>query len=278
MMLPVDPAIAGRVPQGDRPLRSPCIPTGVGNTYPSSANNRRPGGSSPRAWGTRSLPRLVVPGSRFIPTGVGNTSPPRRMRYCTAVHPHGRGEHNGTTSNAVTVTGSSPRAWGTQRALSYSSRAAWFIPTGVGNTSDHIISSVSISVHPHGRGEHLGYTLFSSRDPGSSPRAWGTLVFPRCLPLILRFIPTGVGNTRAEARPRRTHAVHPHGRGEHAGRAQSGRGADGSSPRAWGTLSFYLDVFDEARFIPTGVGNTLDLTTEAGQDAVHPHGRGEHSN
>ena len=69
------------------------IPTGVGNTRPGVGLLMLASGSSPRAWGTHVLvlPALAV--VRFIPTGVGNTKRSITTPAVSAVHPHGRGEH-----------------------------------------------------------------------------------------------------------------------------------------------------------------------------------------
>ena len=72
----------------------------------------------------------------------------------------------------------------------------------------------------------------------------------------LRFIPTGVGNTRSCSIQRTGTAVHPHGCGEHS---MNSRSSDTS-----------------IRFIPTGVGNTHRCATNDVGRTVHPHGCGEH--
>ncbi len=55
------------------------------------------------------------------------------------------------------------------------------------------------------------------------------------------------------------------------------RGPDGSSPQAWGTPRMPVRHVSAARFIPTGVGNTLFGGSGSTLIAVHPHRRGEHS-
>ena len=135
-------------------------------------------------------------------------------------------------------------------------RHSRFIPTGVGNTTILLVRMLFSSVHPHGRGEH--YNIIDGRDwpNGSSPRAWGTHAFPFPKTIVIRFIPTGVGNT-----------------GNHYGPCLK---TCGSSPRAWGThrhANFSMLFF---RFIPTGVGNTHPRSASFHMPSVHPHGRGEH--
>ncbi len=53
-----------------------------------------------------------------------------------------------------------------------------------------------ISVHPHGRGEHVEVAAAAAQTE--------------------RFIPTDVGNTSGTPLRPAADAVHPHGRGEHA--------------------------------------------------------------
>ena len=115
-----------------------------------------------------------------------------------------------------------------------------FIPTGVGNTSHSYHQTHAAAVHPHGCGEHEPYF---------------------CQKLLTRrFIPTGVGNTTQNTFFRALDPVHPHGCGEHAATASFFSVFIGSSPRVWGTQDSWTNLFCLARFIPTGVGNTLSIT------------------
>ena len=197
----------------------------------------------------------------------------------STVHPHGRGEHVNDGDIHVTEDGSSPRAWGTPARQQFRQTVTRFIPTGVGNTQKMPAWGLLSSVHPHGRGEHWSVYFWVLLPSGSSPRAWGTLSAlagkagnsygssPRAwgtrqMPMLLRlypwFIPTGVGNTAQLFGAHRRAAVHPHGRGEHSGAFSLRLPTLGSSPRAWGTR-VYFDIFcTPLRFIPTGVGNTLN--------------------
>ena len=90
-----------------------------------------------------------------------------------------------------------------------------FIPTCVGNTAMTGLGSRFTTVHPHVRGEHIAPSGGSLRKNGSSPRAWGTLLFLLGCHDCLRFIPTCVGNTRLAGGRMVGIAVHPHVRGEH---------------------------------------------------------------
>ena len=139
-----------------------------------------------------------------------------------------------------------------------------------------MVTHLARPVHPHVRGEHLDRKRALGLTDGSSPRAWGTLRRLRSWLLFLRFIPTCVGNTHIPRVRRRSPAVHPHVRGEHASRAFRAAAMVGSSPRAWGTRAEAARSEAQVRFIPTCVGNTRSRSACDGGPAVHPHVRGEH--
>jgi hypothetical protein len=111
---------------------------------------------------------------------------------------------------------------------------------------------------------------------GSSPRAWGTLYQSFGNGTPGRFIPTSVGNTPTGSGKTEAAAVHPHERGEHFAKPPMSYQSRGSSPRAWGTLWFFMRHECMLRFIPTSVGNTTSPTVLCMSAAVHPHERGEH--
>ena len=92
----------------------------------------------------------------------------------------------------------------------------------------------------------------------------------------LRFIPAGAGNTIAGLTANVLDAVHPRGRGEHAGHAVGAGGGVGSSPRARGTRRRCRGRSQRRRFIPAGAGNTRPPAARSRQPSVHPRGRGEH--
>ena len=154
------------------------------------------------------------------------------------------------------ITGSSPRAWGTQR-----NRCRWclrmrFIPTCVGNTTRAGCRIFLRAVHPHVRGEHRRDTAQLLTHTGSSPRAWGTRWRKVSFMPSHRFIPTCVGNTDRESIETAAQTVHPHVRGEHPRRKRITWPWYGSSPRAWGTRRPQANRPGFGRFIPTCVGNT----------------------
>ncbi len=273
------------------------IPTGVGNTrisiitcQPNKVHPHGRGeyfvlrtfrpiwqGSSPRAWGIHCNEWNQTARSRFIPTGVGNTTYHWKKNKDGEVHPHGRGEYRLYLKFDPEKTGSSPRAWGIHFQKTMHHDRMRFIPTGVGNTIQMVWRSLPEQVHPHGRGEYLIQYDISQGVKGSSPRAWGILVWIFWNNRAFRFIPTGVGNTFLQDRYCGTYSVHPHGRGEYQCKMDVGSLVQGSSPRAWGIHRFTPRAWYEVGFIPTGVGNTSSFQTIAASGKVHPHGRGEYT-
>ena len=166
--------------------------------------------------------------------------------------------------------------WGTpEKDVTHAAKTR-FIPTGVGNTESLSVNVINEAVHPHGCGEHEFVQPPPPPPEGSSPRVWGTRCLKETDIEVIRFIPTGVGNTFLIYLIRRFPAVHPHGCGEHMGDRFLGELLAGSSPRVWGTHRRWSLVCPGLRFIPTGVGNTRAITAQPPHHPVHPHGCGEH--
>ena len=192
-------------------------------------------GSSPLAWGTLHPVRDIVEPQRFIPTRVGNTTRFSMSRNVITVHPHSRGEHGSSKKSSRSTSGSSPLAWGTHYEVLLRHLDERFIPTRVGNTCAYRGRNTRRAVHPHSRGEHFVAPGTVSAFSGSSPLAWGTPVSISRVALLIRFIPTRVGNTAPPVGPARSQPVHPHSRGEHCAKSLNPSCNCGSSPLAWGT-------------------------------------------
>src|SRR5689334_22142816 len=112
---------------------------------------------------------------------------------------------------------------------------------------------MSITVHPHTRGDIAN----GDRDPvllcGSPPHAWG---HPRLVAARLperRFTPTRVGTSRRSRGARPAWAVHPHTRGDILSRGPPTRGVSGSPPHAWGHRVGPESPAHPRRFTPTRV-------------------------
>ncbi len=234
----------------------PVHPHACGEHVISPEMYERRLGSSPRMWGT---PVRRVTGwqiSWFIPTHVGNTMPCSSAGSWPTVHPHACGEHNTAGCASPCLIGSSPRMWGTPDDVIAYRLHRRFIPTHVGNTAKPKKLVSANSVHPHACGEHLPPHLLVQFPCGSSPRMWGTLSLSVWADRESRFIPTHVGNTYTIVQIASIHTVHPHACGEHSIFRRSLNCRIGSSPRMWGTRMLANVNIQEARFIPTHVGNT----------------------
>ena len=133
------------------------------------------------------------------------------------------------------------------------------------------------AVHPHASGEHQFAGDLGVAPAGSSPREWGTLSAAISSCLVMRFIPTRVGNTRAIPIDAGRLPVHPHASGEHRSSSIRQQVRCGSSPREWGTRDLRTCRGTRRRFIPTRVGNTPCRSGKGLSPAVHPHASGEHS-
>ncbi len=127
------------------------------------------------------------------------------------------------------------------------------------------------------RGEHHNLHENHLLTNGSSPHAWGTCSHASGFDVLMRFIPTCVGNMRGFSSAVCPSSVHPHMRGEHVLLRNFADALGGSSPHAWGTWFQVRTASQSGRFIPTCVGNISGSNAPPHRWAVHPHMRGEHS-
>ncbi len=193
---------------------------------------------------------------RFIPTPVGNIPAESPRIFQRPVHPHACGEHTPSANPSATISGSSPRLWGTSDWRPLRFQRSRFIPTPVGNIIDFPEIETHITVHPHACGEHPCLTFRSHTMP------W--------------FIPTPVGNILTSVASGIILPVHPHACGEHAIAMAPVFIIAGSSPRLWGTYRLSREASNRIRFIPTPVGNINAISPWVGDSTVHPHACGEH--
>ena len=175
-------------------------------------------GSSPRMWGTRPGSGRLTRTPRFIPTHVGNTFPFPFAQSNRAVHPHACGEHSKNARQVKSLTGSSPRMWGTPGDTNADILMNRFIPTRVGNTVCICVGAVWIA--------------------GSSPRMWGTHHRGHQGRMTPSVHPHACGEHGFLWRLARAEAVHPHACGEHRLSPCIKYVVLGSSPRMWGTPLF----------------------------------------
>ena len=135
-------AVAGSSPRMWGTLDGPCsitcylrfIPTHVGNSFLTCSlfanytvhphacgelkfmgfTKKVDSGSSPRMWGTLYPVAIRIFNHRFIPTHVGNSITNAMSDGTNTVHPHACGELGSAASYNITISGSSPRMWGTR--------------------------------------------------------------------------------------------------------------------------------------------------------------------
>src|SRR5690606_5968722 len=181
-------------------------------------------------------------------------------------------------------------------SLSDSATLSGSIPTCVGLTRPARRGTLLSTVHPHVRGAHFDSASDVQRYIGPSPRAWGSLrqrvrcaalhrSIPTCVGLTVvrsrrrfsaRSIPTCVGLTFERGDGGSPETVHPHVRGAHLINYLAHTGADGPSPRAWGSPIRQRSRPHERRSIPTCGGLTRVRAAAPASSAVHPHVRGAH--
>ena len=176
------------------PTPTPVHPHGRGDNGSCCGRGCGRAGSPPRAWGQsvvqitldgrdRFTPTGVgtipgadcsaLPSPRFTPTGVGTIGVVAADADALPVHPHGRGDNVDMSIAYELHYGSPPRAWGQCLTRGGGPPSMRFTPTGVGTISSPAISTVSYSVHPHGRGDNMTDILSAATSIGSPPRAWG---------------------------------------------------------------------------------------------------------
>ena len=192
------PACAGNTIAARNPAVTPPVHARVrGEHVRRGENGALQLGSSPRARGTLLKNNLTLAQGRFIPACAGNTAARTFTATTEAVHPRVRGEHQRSGADAVTVSGSSPRARGTLHLPLQIAEQPRFIPACAGNTHATTMRRCSSAVHTRVRGEHTFGTATAGSAGGSSPRARGTPRPSDRRRRDTRFIPACAGNTRS---------------------------------------------------------------------------------
>ena len=167
---------------------------------------------------------------------MGNTVLPSSHQDPPSVHPHTSGEYRRCILRLGLNLGSSPHKWGIRRCVHCWPCRVRFIPTQVGNTQPLPGACASSPVHPHTSGEYVPVLDDVIRPDGSSPHKWGIRDELGKPELVLRFIPTQVGNTWRTCSGTWTHSVHPHTSGEYFYLLYYYCFPLGSSPHKWGIL------------------------------------------
>ena len=168
-----------------------------------------------------------------------------------------------------------PHAWGDWCDQPEIAVPARFTPTRVGRFSTSALCWRSRSVHPHTRGE-IAVMVYDHRPAaGSPPHAWGDYSIPQPNLYQDRFTPTRVGRLNWHRPSTPPAPVHPHTRGEIAGRLARLDFEHGSPPHAWGDCLPAVHRWHPHRFTPTRVGRLCPAAWASPLVPVHPHTRGE---
>ncbi len=112
------------------------------------------------------------------------------------------------------ISGSSPRARGTDEGPHITGMRRRFIPASAGNSGHSVVEFKLDAVHPRERGEQTASPYVQAAAAGSSPRARGTDVIYRRGLKDTRFIPASAGNRATPDTRIHFCAVHPRERGE----------------------------------------------------------------
>ena len=148
-------------------------------------------------------------------------------------------------------------------------------PTGVGTTTKHNTSVLSLKKHPHGREDDDLQAVAEAFCKETPPRAWGRQHVFELQRLSLRNTPTGVGTTSGSSLNCWKKKKHPHGRGDDDGTNNALKHLIETPPRAWGRHALACPRTTGVRNTPTGVGTTPSLSPEGAGGWKHPHGRGD---
>ena len=151
----------------------PVHPHARGDNYVVEHRGSGHAGSPPRAWGQLVLDYRIAMIVRFTPTRVGTTQVLTGALPRSPVHPHARGDNTTHGDAREPFAGSPPRAWGQLSVRSQHLRRHRFTPTRVGTTNTLYRCTATNTVHPHARGDNLGFSRAPRDVDGSPPRAWG---------------------------------------------------------------------------------------------------------
>ena len=151
------------------------------------------------------------------------------------------------------------------------------IPTRVGTSSALQEWQSAQKDHPHACGDKQCLCIVKNQRQGSSPRVWGQdTVFSRHTNVI-RIIPTRVGTRENYASVCPFPKDHPHACGDKFRYLSMGCTTPGSSPRVWGQAIPDGTYKAKCRIIPTRVGTSTSIDTNAAGIMDHPHACGDKS-
>ena len=192
-------------------------------------------GLSPRVWGSRTQSFLHIGQRRSIPTCVGQPVSRYGNRAFSSVYPHVCGAAFFCFCTWWPGLGLSPRVWGSQWRTVSCEPLSRSIPTCVGQPLRPRLAYRANSVYPHVCGAAGQCAAVVSLCDGLSPRVWGSQRFKPISPILLRSIPTCVGQPSTCVTVQNQHRVYPHVCGAASKRKSRVVCQEGLSPRVWGS-------------------------------------------
>ncbi len=169
--------------------------------------------SSPHAWGCFQTSSSTLTALQVFPTCVGVFLKTPHYAGFSLCLPHMRGGVSRKRQNWISLSASSPHAWGCFRSAPGDLRRALVFPTCVGVFPGWPYRSGMCRCLPHMRGgvSHQDYSVRTARQ--SSPHAWGCFPYPAALQVIRLVFPTCVGVFPGLTRCILTRTRLPHMRG-----------------------------------------------------------------
>ena len=231
------PAHAGKTRRGA--LSALCLPD-----HPRSRGENvttviaSPGspGSSPLTRGKQCEAPGLHEDAGIIPAHAGKTSPTYNATPTTWAHPHSRGENTISSTEPITLGGSSPLTRGKPHRDRVLGHEGGLIPTHTRKTSCPDSSPSPTRAHPRSRGENGEIPPITGPVEGSSPLTRGKRDVLAGAVALDRLIPTHAGETDCF----RCHSIHfpahPRSCGENKTQALERIIYGGSSPLTRGKL------------------------------------------
>ena len=270
------PAHAGKTRRGA--LSALCLPD-----HPRSRGENvttviaSPGspGSSPLTRGKQCEAPGLHEDAGIIPAHAGKTSPTYNATPTTWAHPHSRGENTISSTEPITLGGSSPLTRGKPHRDRVLGHEGGLIPTHTRKTSCPDSSPSPTRAHPRSRGENASNFYVPFQSQGSSPLTRGKPGDRASDRLPRRLIPAHAGKTVRFRRLLARSRAHPRSRGENAMYSRARSPSTGSSPLTRGKLIAFDAIASTSRLIPVHAGKIKPKPWNASSTGAHPRSRGE---
>ena len=251
------PAHAGKTRRGA--LSALCLPD-----HPRSRGENvttviaSPGspGSSPLTRGKQCEAPGLHEDAGIIPAHAGKTSPTYNATPTTWAHPHSRGENTISSTEPITLGGSSPLTRGKPHRDRVLGHEGGLIPTHTRKTSCPDSSPSPTRAHPRSRGENASNFYVPFQSQGSSPLTRGKPGDRASDRLPRRLIPAHAGKTVRFRRLLARSRAHPRSREENILSRFFTKSHTGSSPLTRGKRIELLRAVPEPGLIPTHAGKT----------------------